>query len=54
MINEVVLFQLIGLFGVRTGLICVASGLTIAVVAGWVIGKLRQVPLDNSIRPVYI
>lgn len=42
MINEVALILLVGLFGFRIGLIYVATGLAIAIAAGWVIGKLRM------------
>ena len=42
MINEVALVLLIGLFGFRIGLIYVASGLAIAIIAGWAIGKLKM------------
>jgi uncharacterized membrane protein YraQ (UPF0718 family) len=42
MINEVALVLLIGLFGFRIGLIYVATGLAIAIIAGWVIGKLKM------------
>jgi uncharacterized protein len=42
MINEVALVLLIGLFGFRVGLIYVATGLAIAILAGWIIGKLKM------------
>ncbi len=42
MINEVALVLLIGLFGFRIGLIYVATGMAIAIIAGWVIGKLKM------------
>jgi uncharacterized membrane protein YraQ (UPF0718 family) len=42
MINEVALVLLTGLFGIRVGLIYVATGLSIAIIAGWVIGKLKM------------
>jgi uncharacterized membrane protein YraQ (UPF0718 family) len=42
MINEVALVLLVGLFGFRVGLIYVATGLAIAITAGWVIGKLKM------------
>ncbi len=41
MINEVALFLLFGLFGWKTALLYVSTGLLIAITAGWVIGKLK-------------
>jgi uncharacterized membrane protein YraQ (UPF0718 family) len=41
MINEVALVLLFGLFGWQTALIYVSTGLFIAILAGWVIGKLK-------------
>jgi uncharacterized membrane protein YraQ (UPF0718 family) len=41
MINEVALVLLYGLFGWKIALLYVASGLTIAIAAGWIIGKLK-------------
>lgn len=41
MINEVAVILLYGLFGWKTALIYVATGLVIAIIAGWVIGKLK-------------
>jgi uncharacterized protein len=41
MINEVAVVLLFGLFGWKTALIYVLSGLFIAITAGWVIGKLN-------------
>jgi uncharacterized protein len=41
MINEVAVILLFGLFGWKTALIYVVTGLTIAIMAGWVIGKLK-------------
>jgi hypothetical protein len=41
MINEVAIILLFGLFGGKTALIYVLTGLVIAIVAGWVIGKLK-------------
>jgi uncharacterized membrane protein YraQ (UPF0718 family) len=41
MINEVAVILLFGLFGWKTALIYMGTGLTIAIVAGWVIGKLK-------------
>jgi uncharacterized protein len=41
MINEVAVILLFGLFGWKTALIYVVTGLVIAIAAGWVIGKLK-------------
>lgn len=41
MINEVAVILLFGLFGWKTALIYVLTGLTIAIISGWVIGKLK-------------
>ncbi|MEI6748190.1 MAG: permease [Bacteroidales bacterium] len=41
MINEVAIVLLFGLFGWKTALIYVITGLIIAITAGWVIGRLR-------------
>ena len=41
MINEVALVLLFGLFGWRTALLYLSTGLLIAILAGWVIGKLQ-------------
>jgi uncharacterized membrane protein YraQ (UPF0718 family) len=41
MINEVAVVLLFGMFGWKTALIYVVTGLTIAIVAGYVIGRLR-------------
>jgi uncharacterized membrane protein YraQ (UPF0718 family) len=41
MINEVAVILLFGLFGWRVALIYVLTGLFIAIVAGWIIGKLK-------------
>lgn len=41
MINEVAVVLLFGLFGWKTALIYVATGLVIAIASGWVIGKLK-------------
>ena len=40
MINEVALVLLVGLFGWKVAVIYVGTGLTIAILAGWLIGKL--------------
>jgi uncharacterized protein len=41
MINEVALVLLFGLFGWKTALLYLSTGLLIAIVSGWVIGKLK-------------
>jgi uncharacterized protein len=41
MINEVAVVLLFSLFGWKTALIYVVSGLIIAIIAGWIIGKLN-------------
>jgi uncharacterized protein len=41
MINEVAVVLLFSLFGWKTALIYVVAGLTIAITAGWIIGKLN-------------
>jgi uncharacterized membrane protein YraQ (UPF0718 family) len=41
MINEVAVILLFGLFGWKTAFIYVVTGLTIAITAGWIIGRLR-------------
>lgn len=41
MINEVAVILLFGLFGWKIALIYVSTGLFIAILAGWIIGKLR-------------
>lgn len=41
MINEVAVILLLGLFGWKTTLIYIVTGLVIAITAGWVIGKLK-------------
>lgn len=42
MVNEVALVLLFGLFGAKVAAIYVASGLSVAIIAGWVIGRLRM------------
>lgn len=44
MVNEVALALLLGLFGWQIALLYLGLGLTVAVVAGWVIGRLRMEP----------
>jgi uncharacterized protein len=41
MINEVALVLLVGLFGWKVALIYIGTGLAIAILAGWLIGKLK-------------
>jgi uncharacterized protein len=41
MINEVAVILLLGMFGWKTALIYVLTGLVIAITAGWIIGKLN-------------
>jgi uncharacterized protein len=41
MINEVAIVLLFGMFGWKTAVIYVVSGLVIAIIAGWVIGRLN-------------
>ena len=41
MINEVAVILLFGLFGWKVALLYILTGLTIAITAGWVIGKLK-------------
>lgn len=42
MVNEVALVLLAGMFGWRVGMIYLVTGLFIAIVAGWVVGKLKM------------
>ena len=42
MVNEVALFLLWGLFGWRIALLYTATGVAVAFVAGWVLGRLRM------------
>ena len=42
MINEVAAILLYGMFGWRIALIYVVTGLIIAIIAGWVIGRLKM------------
>ncbi|MEN6621054.1 MAG: permease [Smithella sp.] len=41
MINEVALVLLFGLFGWKTALLYISTGLAIAMLAGWIIGRLK-------------
>ena len=42
MINEVALVLLVGLFGLNVAIIYVVTGLTIAILSGWLIGKFKM------------
>lgn len=48
MINEVAVVLLLGLFGWKTALVYVSTGLVIAITAGWVIGRLK---LERYVEP---
>jgi uncharacterized membrane protein YraQ (UPF0718 family) len=48
MINEVAVVLLFGMFGWKVALIYVTTGLTIAILSGWVIGKLK---LEKFVEP---
>jgi len=48
MINEVAIILLYGMFGWKVAAIYVGTGLTIAIVAGWVIGQLK---LEKWVEP---
>ncbi|WP_062463913.1 permease [Demequina soli] len=48
LVNEVAIALLLGLFGIGPTLLYVGAGLTIAIVAGWVIGRLR---LERYVEP---
>jgi uncharacterized membrane protein YraQ (UPF0718 family) len=51
MVNEVALTLLFGLFGWKIALLYLALGLTVAILAGWVIGRLRMEPyLEDWVR----
>jgi uncharacterized protein len=51
MVNEVALALLFGLFGWKIALLYMGLGLTVAVVAGWVIGRLRmEAHLEDWVR----
>lgn len=51
MVNEVALTLLFGLFGWRVAMLYLGLGLTIAIVAGWVIGHLRmEAHLEDWVR----
>lgn len=48
MINEVALVLLLGMFGIKVALIYIISGLTIAILSGIIIGKLK---VENLLEP---
>jgi len=48
MINEVAVVLLLGLFGWKTALLYVSTGLIIAITAGWTIGRLK---LERFVEP---
>jgi uncharacterized membrane protein YraQ (UPF0718 family) len=48
MINEVALVLLFGLFGWKVALLYLATGLLVAIVAGWTIGRLK---LERHVEP---
>jgi uncharacterized protein len=48
MINEVAVILLFGLFGWKTAMIYIVTGLVIAITAGWVIGRLK---LERFVEP---
>lgn len=48
MINEVALVLLFGLFGWKTAMLYVSTGLVIAMLAGWIIGRLKLEHLVES------
>jgi len=51
MVNEVALALLFGLFGWKIALLYMGLGLTVAIVAGWVIGRLKmEVYLEDWVR----
>jgi len=41
-INEVAIVMLLGLFGIKVAGLYIASGLSIAILAGWIIGRLKM------------
>jgi hypothetical protein len=51
MVNEVALTLLFGLFGSRIALLYLSLGLSIAIVAGWIIGRLKmEAYLEDWVR----
>ena len=49
MINEVAIVLLFSMFGWKTAAIYVVSGLVIAIIAGWIIGKLNLQALGSGL-----
>jgi len=41
MVNQVAFIMLLGLFGWKIALLCIASGIVVAIVSGNIIGKVR-------------
>ncbi len=53
MVNEVALALLLGMFGWRVALLYLGLGLTIAIVAGWVLGRLKmERHLEDWVRDI--
>jgi len=51
MVNEVALTLLLGLFGWRVAMLYLGLGLTVAIVAGWIIGRLKmEAYLEDWVR----
>ena len=51
MVNEVALTLLFGMFGWKIALLYMGLGLTVAIVAGWIIGRLKMEPyLEDWVR----
>ncbi|SHI52713.1 permease [Halodesulfovibrio aestuarii] len=48
MVNEIALVLLYGLFGFKVAALYLVTGVTIAVIAGWVLGKMK---LENLLEP---
>lgn len=48
MVNEVALFLLLGLFGWKVALLYTATGVAVAFLSGWILGKLR---LERHLEP---
>jgi uncharacterized protein len=48
MINEVAVILLFGLFGWKTAMVYILTGLVIAIISGWVIGRLK---LERFVEP---
>ena len=49
MVNEVALALLFGMFGWKIALLYLGLGLTVAIVAGWVIGRLKMEALSGRL-----